>query len=919
MPTRAPTFSIILAAGKGTRMRSMTMHKVCFPLNGVPAIHHALQIYNDCGIRHHVIVVGAMAGQVVETVGAAFSNVSYVYQARQQGTAHATRTAMQALETVGDNEDVLVVAGDRIIERSVLEQLFDLFYSRDCDLALPVTPRRDGSTQGRIIMGTDGALLAIVEDADIRQRAAYAALAELLGTLNGNGTANRERVLEVLREHFTRGGRKQVDDSKFATAFGDLWRLLADREGELPLEALQRLVPEKMTHFRFRQADGSDLVLSPAEVDAAPLLNNSVYVIKAGALRHALANLGRDNAQAEEYLSDIVTILSQARDAHGKLKFQCSAMRVENPRYLLGFNDPAELLEVENYLSARSASRTPDEDLSASPWYRPLAEWQAAFAAMAKVGRRGAPDIWDELTAVYGAASDVLEERLAAFSDILQAAAARQDPSNRVLLVRSPGRINVLSRHIDHQGGNCNLMTIGYETLMVVHARTDDRIHLHHIDEERFGHRHFSIGELVQDLPWEDWLSLVNSETLSKLLHTYGGDWSQYITASVLRLQKKFNQQKLRGMDVLVAGNVPMAAGLSSSSSLVVGAADATIAVNDLLTFPSQVVDLCGEGEWFVGTRGGAADHAAVKLGQKGKVIKVSFFDFAVEESVDFPEDYRMVVCDSGIRAQKSANAKDLFNHRISCYRIGFQLIRKSFPQFAPQISYLRDVNVRNLRVPLSWIYRILLHLPEQATRQELEELLPEVDLQGYFATHKAPPDGLYPVRGVVLFGLAECERARLYADYLKAQRIVEIGRLMAISHNGDRVVSHTDDFTERPYLAPTSNGHLLALMDDLESGDPDRVVRAQLQWQPGSYHCSLPPIDRMVDISMRTEGVVGAQLAGAGLGGCMMVLAHREAVDALFAALNQHYYEPLGRPPAILVCKPIAGAGVLMRDMQPR
>jgi hypothetical protein len=38
------------------------------------------------------------------------------------------------------------------------------------------------------------------------------------------------------------------------------------------------------------------------------------------------------------------------------------------------------------------------------------------------------------------------------------------------------------------------------------------------------------------------------------------------------------------------------------------------------------------------------------------------------------------------------------------------------------------------------------------------------------------------------------------------------------------------------------------------------------LQGQPGSYHCSLPEIDRMVHISLQTEGVVGAQLAGAGL-----------------------------------------------------
>ena len=168
-----------------------------------------------------------------------------------------------------------------------------------------------------------------------------------------------------------------------------------------------------------------------------------------------------------------------------------------------------------------------------------------------------------------------------------------------------------MSRHIDHQGGICNLMTIGYETLMVVRPRKDDRVKLYSTDPDHFPEREFSIGKLVEDLPWDDWISLVNSEKVSSIVHTYGGDWAQYIKAAVLRLQKKFRTQKLCGMEIVVSGNIPIAAGFSSSSSLVVGAAEAAVAVNRLETLPVQLVDLCGEGEWFVGTRGGAADHAA--------------------------------------------------------------------------------------------------------------------------------------------------------------------------------------------------------------------------------------------------------------------------------------------------------------------
>jgi N-acetylgalactosamine kinase len=486
------------------------------------------------------------------------------------------------------------------------------------------------------------------------------------------------------------------------------------------------------------------------------------------------------------------------------------------------------------------------------------------------------------------------------------------DPASQVLIVRSPGRLNVMGRHIDHQGGTCNLMTIGFETLLAVRPRRDDLIRLFNVDRDRFPDREFSISELVAGLPWDDWLSLVDSDRAREIVREAGGDWSQYVKAAVLRLQKKFPHRRLRGMDIVVSGNIPPAAGLSSSSSLVVAAAEATIAVNRLETFPAEFVDLCGEGEWFAGTRGGSADHAAIRLGRKGAVLKVAFYDFAVEDAVPFPEDHVMAVVDSGLRAHKGGSARDQFNHRIACYRLGLRLIRKLHPAFAPVIHHLRDVNVRTLGLPLSGIYRILLGLPERATRAELEALLPEEDLRPLWASHGEPEDGIYPIRGVVLFGLAECERARLYADCLRSGRITEIGRMMAASHDGDRVAVWNARGEAEPFRAPTSDRHLLRLIEDLESREPDRIERAGLAWQPGRYACSLPALDRMVDVAAATEGVAGAQLAGAGLGGCLMVLVRREAVPALRENLEKAATAMPGPAPAMLVCLPIAGSGLL-------
>jgi len=909
MGTRAPRYTIILAAGEGTRMGSTTQHKVCFPIDGQPAVNRAIKIYNECGIEQHILVVGALAGQVIETVGSAFENVIFAYQAQRLGTAHAARQALKVLNGLQNDHDVLLVAGDRIIKPAFLEQLFDLFYRQYLDLAVLAVPSRPASSQGRLVLDDTGHLLGIVEAVDIRQRQVYRRLSEMIGK---GSIPSSEELLQVVKSGFTADGHLP-DETKFETAFGDLWRALASEKRNLSAADILKLIPPEKTRFEFNSTAETKVIKTPDDIQSNRLLNTSVYLIKTSALRYALASLDRDNAQQEEYLCEVVNHLA-AKIKNDKPEYTLDYLVVQDPNGVLGFNTPSELLEVEALIHSRNEKPALDQVL-ATRAFQTIRDWAAAFEAVADRGRRADETLWQELTEVYSNEAEVVQDRVRAYRSTLAKAAKVLGRDQKVFIVRSPGRVNAMGRHIDHQGGICNLMTIGYESLMIVSPRRDDRVRLFSVDPVHFPDREFSIGEMVADLPWDDWLALVNSEKVSRMVHTCGGDWAQYIKAAVLRLQKKFRTDRLRGMDLVISGNIPIAAGLSSSSTLVVGAAEATVTVNGLHTFPAQLVDLCGEGEWFVGTRGGAADHAAVKFGRKGKVVKVTFFDFGILDIVPFPDDYALVVCDSGLKAQKTGNARDLFNHRVSCYRIGFLLIKKYFPQYAPLLNHLRDVNMKTLNIPLSQIYRILLHLPEGATRDELRALLPDEDLDVFFNQHNPPDDGLYPIRGVVLFGLAEMERAKRFAAEMKAGRIEELGLMMNISHDGDRVISIAADGSERPYRAPTSNDYIIGLIDDLESGNLDRARLAQLQGQPGSYHCSLPEIDRMVHISLQTKGVVGAQLAGAGLGGCMMVLAHRDAVSNLVTNLTQHYYQPHAKAPKILVCRPVAGCDVLMRD----
>ena len=65
------------------------------------------------------------------------------------------------------------------------------------------------------------------------------------------------------------------------------------------------------------------------------------------------------------------------------------------------------------------------------------------------------------------------------------------------------------------------------------------------------------------------------------------------------------------------------------------------------------------------------------------------------------------------------------------------------------------------------------------------------------------------------------------------------------------------------------------------------------------------------MDIANGCEGVVGAQLTGAGMGGCMMILAWANALEHVQDRLKNLFYVPREIPSDIHVCNPVAGAGL--------
>jgi len=481
-----------------------------------------------------------------------------------------------------------------------------------------------------------------------------------------------------------------------------------------------------------------------------------------------------------------------------------------------------------------------------------------------------------------------------------------------VLVIRSAGRVNILGTHIDHRGGSVNPVAVNHLWLIAA-PRDDDLVIARNVESEPFPNEQFRIrdclpvGARIAD--WDAWCHVEYDRRKGDPSIT----WSNYIRAAVLYLQHLDTAadgtfaRPLRGMDMVFCGNIPRSVGLGSSSAVVVATAEAVIRLNGLDVNRTDMVRHCGYGEWYVGTRGGSSDHAAIVFAQPGAILHAKGFAASVE-SVPVPAGYGLVIANSMIEAKKQAGARNAFNSRVAAYIFGLMLIKKRFPQYAERLEHLRDVNPATLGVDDREIYRILRTLPLSVGRAELLRQLPESrdKMQRVFRSHDEPAEG-YPIRQVCVYGVAECIRADRVPSCLRAGDVRQFGELMNLSHDGDRVTRLVDG-----RRAPTDNSYpderIDALIGDLESGDSERVERARLWRQPGGYSVSLPEVDELVDIALATLGVMGAGLVGAGMGGCIVAIVQSERAQALIDNLTRQYYEVRHLAPKAEVITPVGG-----------
>ena len=539
---------------------------------------------------------------------------------------------------------------------------------------------------------------------------------------------------------------------------------------------------------------------------------------------------------------------------------------------------------------------------------RPISEWLDICESRSSAFFR-------LLEKIYGQTGSEIESSAHSCSRTLAAFTEAYGRNRDVIVVRSAGRINLLGMHIDHRGGAVNPIAIK-ELFMVASPRRDDTVQVRNVENRAFPNETFRVRDCLPDHKIADWDAWCH-DALEQRKNDHSVTWSNYVRAPILYLQHLNTssdgsfQPRLVGMDTMFYGRVPRSAGLSSSSSIVVATAEACLRINGIELDSMDFVDLCGYGEWYVGTRGGAGDHAAIKLSRPNATSHITSFPLAFSSS-PFPEGYRIVLANSLVEANKREGARDIFNNRVASYVFGSLLIEKEYPELSGRIEHFRDLTPENLGVDEAVVYQLLRSLPHSANRKDLRRLLPDksAELEHVFRSHAEPPEG-YRIRQVCTFGVCECLRSEMASERLQNKDVVGFGELLNVSHDGDRV-SRLIEGVSCPVHKDYSDQTLDGLMRDVNSSDETRRERARLWRQPGGYDVSVPQADALVDIALAARGVVGARLVGAGLGGSILALVQEKKTESLLHKLEQEYYAPRHLPVSAEVVRPVGGSGVL-------
>jgi galactokinase len=372
------------------------------------------------------------------------------------------------------------------------------------------------------------------------------------------------------------------------------------------------------------------------------------------------------------------------------------------------------------------------------------------------------------------------------------------------VIVRAPGRVNLIGEHTDYNDGFVLPVAIDKSVVVAAGKRKDQLLHLHTVDFQKTVE--VSLAELAYD---ENVL------------------WSNYpIGVASTLIAEGFN---LCGANFCFRGNVPIAAGLSSSAAIEVDCVLAFKHLNRLDLSVSEIIRLARKAETgFVGVQCGIMDQFVSMHGRTGKAV---FLDCKTlqYEYVQIPEGVALIVFDTGVRRELVRSA---YNRREAECEEALRQISKVFKP----LTSLREISM----IEFERIQPALTQMTQKRARHVISEnervqkgveLLQRKDVHGFgklmFESHKSLQND-YEV---------SCHELDVFVDIARESQGVLGARMNGAGFGGSAIAlvenDALDDFVKHVRVEyPRRASHSLTIYLPF-IGDGAAIATAETSWNP--------------------------------------------------------------------------------------
>ena len=428
------------------------------------------------------------------------------------------------------------------------------------------------------------------------------------------------------------------------------------------------------------------------------------------------------------------------------------------------------------------------------------------------------------------------------------------------MLTRAPGRVNIIGEHVDYSG--FGVLPMAIEQDVAIACKPNDMSKIRFFNLQHKGYPEYTC-------PVEGFE--INKESIK---------WYSYILCGIKGMIESMKIACPLGMDLMVEGNIPPAAGLSSSSALVCCGALTTLCVNGVhLPGKKQLADMCAKAEHFIGTEGGGMDQAISFLGEPGKAFMIEFNPIRSSE-VGIPDGFGFVISNSLVKSNKAAESS--FNTRVAECHVAARVMAKKKGLDWKEVNRL-GLLFKKLGLSLSEMSGIvpeLLHI-EPYSREEICTIL---DISDDEFMVECLSEKSKDVHSFKLY-----DRAKHV--YEEANRVY-VFKSTSDSCTGQRKVEMESDLAVAVKLG--------LLMD--ESHESCSSL----------YECSCDELDEIVALA-KLSGALGSRLTGAGWGGSAVSLVSNDSMMVFMEKLKEGYYKKhkISESGSLFATKPGSGAAV--------